>query len=319
MPRPATPARATKALVTELRARGVACSPRRLEDWRRLGLVPRGHRRFLGRGRGTEVVYPDDMAERCRQVATRMRRGHPWQMVAFSLFAGGVDLPEETIRTAYRWALTIEVPSDGDELDVAERGVDRLLSTVAGRRLEGLFAAQVKRSGFAQGEPPAAVARGVLTNLFLVQLGGEVADDQAMIELLAVMGLPIAELPPDERVQAARFMDALLSAFSFDELAGVAEHTAVDELRAAIPVVATLVELLPPTLRALVPGTVAELLPPLLAPLVVQLGRIAASLDADQHGVGQSEASLQLPRPATMDPMPLPSPSGHVTHKATSA
>lgn len=276
-----------------------------------MGLVPTGHRRFLGRGRGTEVVYPDDMAERCRQVARRMRRGQPWQMVAFSLFANGVELPEETIRAAYRWALTIEVPADGDELDVAERDVDQLLSTVAGRRLEGLVAARVKRSGVAQGEPPAAVARGVLTNLFLVQLGGEVADDQAMIELLAGMGLPIAELPRDERVGAARFMDAVLSAFSFDELAGVAEQAPLDELRAAIPVVAKLVELLPPTLRALVPGSVAELLPPLLAPLVVQLGRIAASLDAGQHGVGQSEPALASQRPATMDPMPLPSPSHH--------
>nr|MDA8357656.1 hypothetical protein [Actinomycetota bacterium] len=86
MARPASPARATKALVAELRAQGLACSARRLEDWRRVGLVPRGHRRSLGRGRGTEVVYPDDMAERCCQVATRMRRGQPWQMVAFSLF-----------------------------------------------------------------------------------------------------------------------------------------------------------------------------------------------------------------------------------------
>jgi hypothetical protein len=297
----------------------VACSPRQLEDWRRVGLVPKGHRRSLGRGLGTEVVYPDDMAERCRQVAKRMRRGQPWQMVAFSLFAGGIDLPEETIRTAYRWALTIETPADSDELDVAERGVDQLLSTVAGRRLEGLVAAQVKRSGVAQGESPGAVARSVLTNLFLVQLGGEVANEQAIIELLAGMGVPIAELPPDERIQAARFMDAVLSAFSFDELAGIAQQAPVDELRAAIPVVAKLVEVMPPALRALVPGPVAELLPPLLAPVVVQVGRITASLDADQQGVRQSEPALASQRTATMDPMPLPSPSDQAEREMTSA
>ncbi|MDA8045266.1 MAG: hypothetical protein M0Z30_08530 [Actinomycetota bacterium] len=73
-------------------------------------------------------------------------------------------------------------------------------------------------------------------------------------------------------------MDAFFSAYSFDELARAAEHAPLDELRAAIPVVATLVELLPPALRALVPGTVADLLPPLLAPLVVQLGRIASAV-----------------------------------------
>jgi hypothetical protein len=260
------------------------------------------------------------MAERCRQVAKRMRRGQPWQLVAFSLFADGVELPDETIRAAYRWALCIEVPEDSDELDVAERGIGQLLSTVAGRRLEALVAAQVKRSGVAQGEPPRAVARSVLTNLFLVQLGGEVASDQAMIEMLAGMGLPIAELAPDEQVQAARFMDAVLGAFSFDELAGVAEGAPVDELRAAIPVVAKLLELLPPALRALVPRVVAELLPPLLAPLVVQLGRVAASLDVDQQGSDQSEATSLSQRTVTMGPMPLPSStSGRVEREMTSA
>ena len=122
------PAHATKAKVAELRAQMVACSPLRLEAWRRVWLVPRGHRRSLGRYRGIEVVYPADIADRCCQVAKRMRRGQPWQTVTFSLFAGGDGPPEETIRASYRWALTVEVPPDGDELDFAERGVDQLLS-----------------------------------------------------------------------------------------------------------------------------------------------------------------------------------------------
>ena len=178
MARPASPARVTKALVAELRAQGVDCTSRRLEDWRRVGLVPRGRRRSLGRGRGTEVIYPDDMAERCRRVAERMRRGQPWQVVALSLFAAGAELSEETVRAAYRWALRIEPPGHENELDVAERGVDQLLSTAAGRRLRALVSSHVKRSGVARGEAPRAVADGVLTNLFLVALGGEVADDR---------------------------------------------------------------------------------------------------------------------------------------------
>ena len=165
------------------------CSSRRLEDWRRVGLIPRGHRRSLGRGRGTEVVYPNDMVERCLRVAERMRRGQPWQVVALSLFAAGADLPEETVRAAYRWAIKIEASADDDELDAAERGVSQLLSTTAGRRLRGMVDSHVKRSGVTPGEPPSVVADGVLTNLFLVALGGEVADDAAMIELLAGIGL----------------------------------------------------------------------------------------------------------------------------------
>src|SRR5579875_3770279 len=108
MARSASPARATKALVAELRAQGVHCTSRQLEDWARVGLVPRGRRRSLGRGRGTEVVYPPEMAERCRLVAQRMRRGQPWQVVALSLFSNGVELPDETVRAAYRWAFTVQ-------------------------------------------------------------------------------------------------------------------------------------------------------------------------------------------------------------------
>jgi hypothetical protein len=188
MVRAATPAAATKELVAALRTQGVDCSSRRLEDWRRVGLIPRGHRRSLGRGRGTEVVYPDDMAERCRRVAERMRRGQPWQVVALSLFADGADLPEETVRAAYRWALTIEAGEGGDELDTAERALDHLFSTAAGRRVQAQVAAYVKQSGVAPDESPSAVARSVLTNLLLAALGGEVADDTAMSELLVGFG-----------------------------------------------------------------------------------------------------------------------------------
>ncbi len=305
--------------MAELRAQGVDCTSRRLEDWRRVGLIPRGHRRSLGRGRGTEVVYPDDMAERCRRVAERMRRGQPWQAVALSLFATGAELPVETVRAAYRWALRIETSADEDELDVAERGVDQLLSTAAGRRLRALVASHVKRSGVARGEAPRAVADGVLTNLLLVQLGGEVADDTAMIELLAGIGLPIAELPPDEQVRAARFMDAVLGAFSMDELVEVAEGAPLEELRGAVPVVVQLLEVVPGELRPLMPRSAAELLPALLAPVVVQLWRVTTRLLANVHAADQRAAASPSQAPATMEPMPLSRPLGQAEPEARSA
>ncbi len=284
-----------------------------------MGLIPRGHRRSLGRGRGTEVVYPDDMAERCRRVAERMRRGQPWQVVALSLFGAGADLPEEAVRGAYRWALHMEVPADEDELDTAERGVGHLLATTAGRRLQALVAAHVKRSGVARGEPPNAVARSVLTNLFLIQLGGEVANDEAMIELLTGMGLPVAELPPNERIQVARLMGAVMDAFSFGDLVDVAEVAPIEDLRSAIPIASQLLEMLPAELRALVPKPVAELLPEVLAPLVVQLGRLVAGQLADIQAPGQPAAGSLSQRPATMGPMPLPRTPGPAEPEARSA
>jgi hypothetical protein len=305
--------------VAELHAQGVGCSARRLEDWRRVGLIPRGHRRSLGRGRGTEVVYPDDMAERCRQVAERMRRGQPWQMVALYLFAAGADLPEETVREAYRWALSVETPSD-DELDFAELGVDQLLSTAAGRRLQALVAVHVKRSGVAPNESPTSVARSVLTNLFVIHLGGEVANDEAMIEVLAGMGLPITELPPEARVEVVRLMDAVMGACSAPELAHVADTAPIEELRSAVPVVAEVLELVPAELRTLVPRPVAELLPALLAPVIVQAHRLVA--DVLVTGVGAPELSAvssASQRPATMERMSRPSLSEHAEREARSA
>lgn len=318
MARPAVPARATKALVAELHAQGVGCSPRRLEDWRRVGLIPRGRRRSLGRGRGTEVVYPDDMVERCRRVAERMRRGQPWQMVALSLFAAGAELPEETIRSAYRWALRVEAPTE-DELKAAEQGVGHLLSTTAGRRLQALVAVHVKRSGVAPNESPASVARSVLTNLLVIHLGGEVVSDEAMIEVLAGMGLPITELAPDERIEVARLMDSVMGAFSIHELAGVAEAASIEELRSAVPVVSQVLEMVPAELRALVPHPVAELLPVLLAPVVVQAHRLAADVVADAQVPERSGAASSSQQPATMDRMLLPGPSGHHEREARSA
>jgi len=305
--------------VAELRAQGVDCTSRRLEDWRRVGLIPRGHRRSLGRGRGSEVVYPDDMVERCWRVAERMRRGQPWQVVALSLFAAGVDLPEGTVRAAYRWALRIERSADEDDLDAAERNVDELLATAAGRRLRALVTSHVKRSGVAASEPPSAVADGVLTNLFLVALGGEVPDDTAMIELLAGLGLPIAELPPDEQVRAARFIDAVLGAFSMEELVEIAEGAPMEELRGAVPVVVQLLEVVPGELRALIPRSAAELLLVLLAPLVVQLRRVAARLLTHSHAPDRPAAASLSQAPATMEPMPLPRTPGQPEPEVRSA
>jgi hypothetical protein len=154
------------------------------------------------------------------------------------------------------------------------------------------------------------VAESVLTNLLLVQFGGEAADDTAMIELLAGAGLPIADLPNGDRTQLARLMDALRGAVSMDELVAIAEDASLQELRGVIPVATLLLEVVPGELRALIPRSVAELLPVLLAPLVVQLGRVADGLFADSHAPDFPEAASLSQAPATMEPMPPPRPPG---------
>ena len=140
-----------------------------------------------------------------------------------------------------------------------------------------------------------------------------------MIELLAGIGLPIAELPPDEQVRAARFMDGVLGAFSMEELVEVAEGAPLEELRSAVPVVVQLLEVVPGELRALIPRSVAELLPVLLAPVVVQLWRVTTRLLANVHAADQRAAASLSQAPATMEPMPLPRPPGQLEPETRSA
>jgi hypothetical protein len=305
VPRPPAPAEATKALVTELRASGVTCSARRLEDWARVGLVPRGRRRSLGRGRGTEVVYPPEMADRCRLVAERMRRGQPWQVVGLSLFAGGVELPDETVRAAYRWAFTVQLSAEDDELALAERGTEQFLHTAAGRRLGAVIAAHIKRSGVAAGESPQAVARSVLANIFLITVGGEPASDDAVIEVLAGMGLRVLDLEPQERIEVARFVEAAVSSFCFEELGKIADQTPMDELRGALVAAGEVFDVLPTELSALMPPSVAEVMPAILAPVLIQVRRIAEQLADEQSLTAKPESSELSQGPATMNPMPL--------------
>ena len=119
--------------------------------------------------------------------------------------------------------LRIEAIGEENEQDAVERGVSELLSAAAGRQLLALVTSNAKRSRLALVESVRAVADGVLRNLFLVALSGVVADDSAIIDLLARLGLPTAKLPPDHQVRAARLIDAGLGACLMEELVEVAE------------------------------------------------------------------------------------------------
>lgn len=265
------------------------------------------------------MVYPPEMADRCRLVAQRMRRGQPWQVVALSLFAGGVELPDETVRAAYRWAFTVQMSAEDDELAAAERGTEQFLHTAAGRRLGAVIAAHIKRSGVAAGESPQAVARSVLANIFLITVGGEPASDDAVIEVLTGMGLPVLDLEPQQRIAMARFVETAVSSFCFEELSKIADQAPMDELRGALVVAGGVFALLPTELRTLMPEGVAEVMPALLAPVLIQLRLFAERLAGEPPLTARPESSELSQGPATMDPMPLPSRPQTTVRQARSA
>lgn len=290
MPRRTTPSRATQELIGQLRARGVEVTARRLEDWGRWGLVARPVRRSLGQGQGTVSEYPPNMVERCLVVAPLMRRGVPWQQVALTLFAGDVELPEETVRAAYRWAYESDIGSRGDELDAAEAAVEQMSHTRAGRRLERAIAHKIKRSGLFPDEDPVEIARSVLTLANLVRFGGPIAEPEAVIEMVAGFGVPVEELSEDDRDRAAEVLETFLSRCSCEEILELIDRVALSELSDALPECREALALAPADIVRLIPDPVAQMIVALLAPSLLHVQRVAAEL-------GLSPVPVEEPAP----------------------
>jgi hypothetical protein len=90
---------------------GATVTLRQLQTWRRIGLVPQPI--IVRRGRlGTESVgYPEGTESVVASVKVMLDRCHKIQMVSLAVFGSGVNLPEKTVRNAYKWLL------DRSELD----------------------------------------------------------------------------------------------------------------------------------------------------------------------------------------------------------
>jgi hypothetical protein len=271
---------ATRTIIRELAKAGVHVTARQLEDWVRHGLIPRPHRQSLGRGRGTRTIYPPDMAEKCIQVASLMRRGRPWQYVALVLFAQGNDIPDTKIHNAYRWACYVEAPQDTDELSIAETAVLKIAETRAGKQLLKSLAFNVKNSGQFRDESPEAIAKSVLTNMLLVPYGGAFVTNDALKEYLIGIGLPLSKLSDDEQDDVSRFMNTFFELCEFETIANSISNIPIDELRKGINCAKEAVELCPADFRKVIFSKINEqFLLAILAPYLVRIRQVANQSD----------------------------------------
>lgn len=133
------------------------------------------------------------------------------------------------------------------------------------------------------------------------------------------MGLPVHDLAPQKRIDVARFIEAAVGSFSFEELSKIADQSPMDDLRGALAVAEAVLDVLPDEMKTLMPPGVAEVMPALLAPVLIQLRQIVEQMAGEQQLTAQREASEVSQGAATMDPMPLPSRSQEHTHQAKSA
>jgi hypothetical protein len=92
------------ALMRRIAARhGVAVTATQLERWRGFGVLPRSEVFFPGDG-GSMASLPEGTLEQALFLASRFRRGKPWQLVALEVARAGRWLTADAAVAALRWA-----------------------------------------------------------------------------------------------------------------------------------------------------------------------------------------------------------------------
>jgi hypothetical protein len=240
MPRSKEPSAAARQLVRELAARGLAVGYRAIEDWAARGLAPAPVRRSLGRGRGTASEYPAGAADQYAAVASVMRRGLPWQVSVLKLLVRGhLPVNHDLVRRALREALAPgPAQSGGDDLDYAERLAAREAGTRAGRSFLRAFERNLHRSApfLEPGAEVSSVATGALATLALAAAGKPAWSAEALAEMMAAVGLPVAEMTDEDRQGLARFAAIFVTEVSSGPLlAAVADQAPLSRIMLAVP------------------------------------------------------------------------------------
>jgi hypothetical protein len=234
------PSEAARQLVRELAERGLTVGYRAIEDWAARGLAPAPVRRSLGRGRGTASEYPAGASDQYAAVASVMRPGLPWQVSVLKLLVRG-HLPanHDLVRQALRELLAPDPAEPGaDALDRAERMAARTAGTRAGRSFLRAFERNL-RSCAPPLEPAAevsSVAAGALATLFMAAAGEPAWSTEALAEMMAALGFPVAEMTDEDRQGLAGFAGIFVTeVFSGPLLAAAVGQVPLSRIMRAVP------------------------------------------------------------------------------------
>jgi hypothetical protein len=240
VPRSKEPSAAAQQLVRELTARGLNVGYRAIEDWAARGLAPAPVRRSLGRGKGTVSEYPAGAVGQYAAVASVMRPGLPWQVSVLKLLVRGhLPVNHDLVRQALREVLAPDpAESAGDALDYAERLATQTAGTRAGRSFLRAFERNLHRSAslLEPGAEVSSVATGALATLVLAAAGEPAWSTEALAEMMAAVGFPVAEMTDEDRQGLARFADIFVTEFSSGPLlAAVAGQAPLSRIMLAVP------------------------------------------------------------------------------------
>ena len=99
------PSPADRELIACAARQGAAVTARKLERWRRQGLLAPNQRRALGRGKGSTSEPPPGACELVVWLARNVRPGRRPGDLALMAFAAGHPVPEVTVRAAFTAAV----------------------------------------------------------------------------------------------------------------------------------------------------------------------------------------------------------------------
>jgi len=240
MPRSREPSAATRWLIGELASRGLKVGYRAVEDWAARGMTPAPVRRSLGRGRGTASEYPPGAVEQYAAVAAVTRRGRPWQISVLKLFVRG-HLPsnEDLVRQALHELLIDDVAGQADSsLDYAETYAAHAVAARGAQPFLRAFRRNLRRAipVLEPGSDIDSVVTGAIATTTLVRLGQPDWTPEAIIEMLATFGLPVAELTDDDRAGLVWFFDSfLVEVMTGPALDEIAVTAPISRLQSAVP------------------------------------------------------------------------------------
>jgi hypothetical protein len=195
----------------------------------------------LGRGRGTVSEYAPGAVEQYAAVAAVTRRGRPWQISVLKLFVRGyLPTKEDLVREAFHELLRDDVsgPEEKSPLDCAEQYAAQAVTARSAGPFLRAFRRNLQRarSILEPGSDISAVTTGVIATMTLARIGKPDWTPEAVIELLAAYGLPVAELTDGDRARIAQVFETVLpEVMAGPALDKIAATAPLSRIQAAIP------------------------------------------------------------------------------------
>jgi hypothetical protein len=245
---------------------------------------------------GTVSEYPEGAVEQYAAVASVMRRGLPWQISVLKLLARGHLPTDETlVHRAIRDILSDDdAGQDQDALSYAERRAEAATAIRGARPFLRAFRRNLLRAApiLEPGTDIDAVVQGVVATLTLAGMGQPRWSPEALVEMMAAYGIPVAEMTSEDRAGAARFMDSFLTDVTAGPaLARTAEETPAIAIQAAVPAARHAVDE--------VIAATARTLPPFNEDIIDAMTAIFAVVQVRIEQIGGEAAITELVNQAT--------------------